>query len=94
MEKKKKKTKQKGDYDVYSESRESLARQISRDERLLERQAGQWEYKWKESDTELHGPFTMDQLREWNSNNYFENGIIMRKIGTKNWISSKDVDFK
>ena len=57
-----------------------------------------WEYKWKNSDdAELFGPFTSGQMRDWTNDDYFPNGVFVRKTSTApdgNFYNSKRIDFE
>ncbi|CAH1801320.1 unnamed protein product [Owenia fusiformis] len=53
-----------------------------------------WEYKWKEEEEELHGPFTSQQMLDWTEDNYFPDGVLCRKVGKETrFYSSKRIDF-
>ena len=54
----------------------------------------QWEYKWKEEDTEIHGPFSSEEMLEWQEDNYFKEGVLVRKVGTEAFYKSERVDFE
>lgn len=53
-----------------------------------------WQFKWKQEDTELHGPFTTEQMAKWNEEGYFKSGVFVRKVGedTKFYTSNR-IDF-
>lgn len=54
-----------------------------------------WEYKWKQDDTEIHGPFTTEQMQQWVDENYFKTGVFVRKVGEgTNFYSSNRIDFE
>jgi CD2 antigen cytoplasmic tail-binding protein 2 len=57
-----------------------------------------WEYKWENTDdAELHGPFTSSQMLEWTNENYFPDGVFVRKTSTAPdglFYSSKRMDFE
>ncbi|XP_055845315.1 CD2 antigen cytoplasmic tail-binding protein 2 homolog [Episyrphus balteatus] len=54
-----------------------------------------WEYKWKESDTEVHGPFSTQQMQAWVDEKYFKKPILVRKYGTgEGFYSSSRIDFE
>ena len=54
-----------------------------------------WEYKWEnKDDAEIHGPFTSAQMAGWVEDDYFPNGVYVRKTGTDgNFYSSRRMDF-
>ncbi|KAI9578828.1 CD2 antigen cytoplasmic tail-binding protein 2 homolog [Glossina fuscipes] len=57
-------------------------------ERLL------WEFKWKQDDTVLHGPYDTKQMLQWSQDGYFKKGVYVRKIGNSaNFYNSKRIDF-
>lgn len=54
-----------------------------------------WEYKWKEADTDTHGPFSSEQMQNWVDNGYFKDGVLVRKVGTDSqFYTSNRVDFE
>jgi len=53
-----------------------------------------WEFKWKEEDTEIHGPHSSQSMCDWQESGYFEAGVLVRKIGTDQFNSSKRIDFE
>ena len=54
-----------------------------------------WEYKWKEDDEEIHGPFTSSEMQQWVEDDYFPDGVLCRKAGaTGQFYSSRRVDFE
>lgn len=54
-----------------------------------------WEYKWKESDTDTHGPFSSEQMQNWVDDGYFKDGVLVRKVGTDSqFYTSNRVDFE
>lgn len=53
-----------------------------------------WEFKWKQTDDELHGPFTTEQMINWVTDGYFKTGVFVRKVGTdSSFNSSNRIDF-
>lgn len=54
-----------------------------------------WEYKWKEDDSELHGPFNSSQMLEWQEGGFFKDGALVRKVNAKDgkFYSSRRIDF-
>jgi len=57
-----------------------------------------WQYKWEnKEDAELFGPFTSTQMFEWTRDDYFPDGVFVRKMSTApdgNFYSSKRLDFE
>lgn len=57
-----------------------------------------WEYKWEnKEDAQLYGPFTNTQMLEWTRDDYFPEGVFVRKTSTApdgNFYSSKRIDFE
>lgn len=53
-----------------------------------------WEFKWKQDDTELHGPYDTKQMLKWSQDGYFKTGVYVRKTGeSANFYNSKRIDF-
>lgn len=53
-----------------------------------------WEFKWKQDDSELHGPYDTKQMLQWSQDGYFNTGVYVRKIGeSANFYNSKRIDF-
>jgi len=52
-----------------------------------------WEFKWKESDDEIHGPHSSQSMLDWQESGYFSDGVKVRKIGTDQFNDSKRIDF-
>ena len=53
----------------------------------------QWEFKWKEEDTEIHGPHTSQSMLDWQESGYFSDGVLVRKVGTEEFRDGKRIDF-
>lgn len=64
---------------------------ISKDEPIL-----MWEFKWKLSDEKIHGPYTTAQMIKWSKENYFKDGIMVRKCGENDsrFYNSNRIDFE
>lgn len=61
----------------------------------VQNDAVQWEFKWKQSDSECHGPFSTEQMQQWVSDGYFKDGVFVKKTGTDTqFYSSNRVDFE
>lgn len=55
----------------------------------------QWEFKWKQDDTETHGPFSTQQMQHWVDQGYFKDGVFVKKSGVDSqFYSSNRVDFE
>jgi CD2 antigen cytoplasmic tail-binding protein 2 len=56
-----------------------------------------WEYKWEDKDdAQLYGPFTSSQMLEWTKDDYFPDGVFVRKVSTApdgSFYSSRRIDF-
>ncbi|XP_033748039.1 CD2 antigen cytoplasmic tail-binding protein 2-like [Pecten maximus] len=54
-----------------------------------------WEYKWEEQeDAEMHGPFTSSQMLQWTEEDYFPEGVYIRKVNTDKFYNSRRIDFE
>lgn len=55
-----------------------------------------WEFKWEnKDDVEVHGPHSSSEMQTWTNDNYFENGVWVRRVGQQgDFYSSKRVDFE
>jgi len=57
-----------------------------------------WEYKWEDTnDAEIHGPFSSLQMLEWTNENYFPDGVLVRKTSSAPdgaFYSSRRIDFE
>lgn len=40
-----------------------------------------WEFKWNQSDDEVHTGFSSAQMQQWVSEGYFKDGVFVRKCG-------------
>lgn len=53
-----------------------------------------WEFKWKEKDTKLEGPYDTKQMLKWSKDGYFKDGVYVRKVGElTNFYTSNRIDF-
>ncbi|KAH8281810.1 hypothetical protein KR054_003099 [Drosophila jambulina] len=53
-----------------------------------------WEFKWSQNETEVQGPYTTEKMLKWSKENYFKNGVYVRKCGENtNFYSSNRIDF-
>jgi len=57
-----------------------------------------WEYKWEDkNDAEIHGPFTSLQMLQWTNDDYFPDGVYVRKTSSAPdgaFYSSRRIDFE
>ncbi|XP_070572312.1 CD2 antigen cytoplasmic tail-binding protein 2-like [Ptychodera flava] len=54
-----------------------------------------WEYKWEDKeDAELYGPYSSQQMQQWADEGYFKNPVLVRKVGTDQFYSSRRIDFE
>ena len=52
----------------------------------------QWTYKWVPAG-EVFGPYSSEQMNAWADQGYFGDGVLVKKEGTEDYMSSKRVDF-
>ena len=53
-----------------------------------------WEYKWKQEDTAIHGPFSSSEMLAWTNEDFFKAGVLVRKVGSGgDFYSSTRIDF-
>lgn len=54
-----------------------------------------WEFKWKQTDTEVHGPYSSAQMQQWVSEGYFNDGVFVKKFGQDSQFNSSNrIDFE
>lgn len=54
-----------------------------------------WEFKWKQTDTEVHGPYSSAQMQQWVSEGYFSDGVFVKKFGQDTQFNSSNrIDFE
>ena len=55
-----------------------------------------WEYKWEDKDdAEVHGPYSSQQMMEWQEAEFFKAGVFCRKVGTDGaFYNSRRIDFE
>lgn len=55
-----------------------------------------WEFKWKDTDATVYGPYNSEQMQHWVEEGYFKDGVLVRKCGAENtnFYTSKRVDFE
>lgn len=54
----------------------------------------EWEFKWKQEDEQVHGPFTTEQMQSWVEDDYFKSGVYVRKTGDTSFYNSSRIDFE
>lgn len=54
----------------------------------------QWEFKWMEEDSEVHGPHSSQAMLDWQESGYFKDGCLVRKVGTEEFRDCKRIDFE
>lgn len=55
-----------------------------------------WEFKWKHEDEVFYGPYPTTQMLKWSKENYFKDGVLVRKYGgndTRIYTSTR-IDFE
>lgn len=81
-----------GDFGIYDETYEAVLRYLRRNGSVpLDWIPGKvdvttrWEYRWAGSGEtdEVYGPFSQQQMQEWQSQGFFANGIEARKVGSE-----------
>jgi len=69
-----------GEFGIYQDTYEKISAQLNHyekkqeeeaEKKLLEKEKPQWEYKWNEADTQIHGPYTADEMATWRGAGYF-----------------------
>lgn len=64
-------------------------------ELVTEKKELMWEFKWKIEDETIHGPFSTQQMIKWVRDNYFKDGVMVRKYGEQtNFYTSNRIDFE
>ncbi|KAH8402542.1 hypothetical protein KR222_008599 [Zaprionus bogoriensis] len=53
-----------------------------------------WEFKWKQTDEDIQGPYSTEKMLNWSTGDYFKSGVYVRKVGeNSNFYSSNRIDF-
>lgn len=53
-----------------------------------------WEFKWTIDDTEVHGPYSTEQMSKWADDGYFKDGVFVKKCDSEaQFHSSNRIDF-
>lgn len=54
-----------------------------------------WEFKWKQTDAEVHGPYSSAQMQQWVTEGYFKDGVFVKKFGQDTQFNSSNrIDFE
>lgn len=55
-----------------------------------------WEFKWKQEEEQIYGPFPTTQMQGWVDEGYFKDGVFVRKLGAEDskFYSSNRIDFE
>lgn len=82
-----------GEFDMFSDTFDA-SKPVDKEAKEEEKLKGTlWEYKWKNNEEEeIHGPFPTSKMIEWQNDAYFDE-IFVRKVGSKQFYSSKRIDF-
>ena len=61
----------------------------------IEESSIKWEYRWSEEDEEVHGPFTSQEMADWQEQGYFNDSVLVRRTDRDGgqFYSSKRIDF-
>ncbi|XP_060644618.1 LOW QUALITY PROTEIN: CD2 antigen cytoplasmic tail-binding protein 2 homolog [Drosophila nasuta] len=53
-----------------------------------------WEFKWKQADENIQGPYSTETMLNWSTGDYFKDGVYVRKVGeNSSFYSSNRIDF-
>lgn len=84
-------------FDMYAddfEEKESNALKQSQKEEDQCSKELKWEFKWKQTDEEVQGPYSTEKMLSWSTGDYFKDGVFVRKVGENtNFYSSNRIDF-
>lgn len=55
-----------------------------------------WEFKWEDTDeAKIYGPYSSEQMQEWVEQDYFKDGVYVRKTGSNQaFNNSRRIDFE
>lgn len=54
-----------------------------------------WEFKWKQDDEIIHGPYSTQQMQLWVTEGYFKDGVYVKKTGENTQFhTSNRIDFE
>ena len=91
----KEKNKLKDGMSVSEHASTSLATSAKKEETDERHNELMWEYKEQPEATEIHGPFTTEQMHNYSEEGRFSNGAFVRKVGAtdKRFYSAARIDF-
>jgi CD2 antigen cytoplasmic tail-binding protein 2 len=80
-----------GDFGIYDETYEAILRHLRRSGSVPpdwihgQTNAVTWEYRWAGSGDagEVYGPFSTQQMQEWQTQGFFSNGIEAKRVGSQ-----------
>jgi CD2 antigen cytoplasmic tail-binding protein 2 len=52
---------------------------------LAKNDSTEWEFKWEGSD-EIHGPYPQDHMVDWALNEFFDERMLYRKVGSMEFL--------
>jgi CD2 antigen cytoplasmic tail-binding protein 2 len=88
-----------GTMNIYSIARERLIILLQEETGERFRENGsvgadvKWEYKWPGTD-EVYSNFTTENMRGWNSDGFFGDGVLVRRAGSQEeWKNSTEIEF-
>lgn len=53
----------------------------------------EWVYKWTATDEKQHGPYESSKMVQWQKAGFFDDNVVARMVGTRDWISAKTANF-
>ncbi|EDW63301.1 CD2 antigen cytoplasmic tail-binding protein 2 homolog [Drosophila virilis] len=84
-------------FDMYADDFEEKESKLLKDsQKTMEPNTNEikWEFKWKQTDDDIQGPYSTEKMFNWSQGDYFKNGVYVRKVGeTSNFYSSNRIDF-
>lgn len=55
----------------------------------------QWYFKWIDTaDAPIFGPYNSQQMQKWTDEDYFKDGVFVRRNEAEQFYSSKRIDFE
>lgn len=94
------KEKEEAAFDIFADDvdESKLAKQApSQDSELIKiSDVVNWEFKWEDTDeAKIYGPYSSEQMQEWVEQDYFKDGVYVRKTGSNQaFNNSKRIDFE
>jgi len=82
--------------DMFADSLDDKSEKVAEESKKVEPVLDEvmWEFKWKSEDTELHGPHPSQAMLDWQEEGYFSDGVLVRKVGSTDFLDSKRIDFE